>query len=268
MSCSVFRRRRKKNPGADVAGCVTTLPLSGGSDHDAGATTFGTGRVRGRARVVESGRGRARARDAGRVETMSLPRRGRARPRRARRSRTERRYRGKNPGNGGYRARAPVCARRGGACARGVRVRSAFPWTLPGARGGASAGASSGASRDRRRWTRPPRVRMSRQPLHRRPRASRCSPRGAISTVATPRWASRCRMGRDGRDGRARREGFSASTRRRAGGTVEVRARPASLVRYVSGNVSKKKIDVTRLRGQSARGSDARPCAVEGWPNG
>ena len=52
MSC-------KKNPGADVAGCVTTLPLSGGSDHDAGATTFGTGRVRGRARVVESGRGRA-----------------------------------------------------------------------------------------------------------------------------------------------------------------------------------------------------------------
>ena len=39
MSCSVFRRRRKKNPGADVAGCVTTLPLSGGSDHDAGATT-------------------------------------------------------------------------------------------------------------------------------------------------------------------------------------------------------------------------------------
>lgn len=58
MSCSVFRRRRKKNPGADVAGCVTTLPLSGGSDHDAGATTFGTGRVRGRARVVESGRGR------------------------------------------------------------------------------------------------------------------------------------------------------------------------------------------------------------------
>ena len=208
-----------------------------------------------------------RARDAGRVETMSLPRRGRARPRRARRSRTERRYRGKNPGNGGYRARAPVCARRGGACARGVRVRSAFPWTLPGARGGASAGASSGASRDRRRWTRPPRVRMSRQPLHRRPRASRCSPRGAISTVATPRWASRCRMGRDGRDERARREGFSASTRRRAGGTVEVRARPASLVRYVSGNVSKK-IDVTRLRGQGARGSDARPCAVEGWPNG
>ena len=178
---------------------------------------------------------------------------------------------GGNPGNGGYGApRAPVCARRGGACARGVRVRSAFPWTLPGARGGASAGASSGASRDRRRWTRPPRVRMSRQPLHRRPPASRCSPRGAISTVATPRWASRCRMGRDGRDGRARREGFSASTRRRAGGTVEVRARPASLVRYyVSGNVSKKKLmTVTRLRGQGARGSDARPCAVEGWPNG
>ena len=145
MSCSVFRRRRKKNPGADVAGCVTTLPLSGGSDHDAGATTFGTGRVRGRAREWWSrGEGVRRARDAGRVETMSLPRRGRARPRRARRSRTERRYRGKNPGNGGYRARAPVCARRGGACARGVRVRSAFPWTLPGARGGASAGASSG----------------------------------------------------------------------------------------------------------------------------
>ena len=135
-----------------------------------------------------------------------------------------------NPGNGGYGApRAPVCARRGGACARGRRARRASPWTPPGARGGAWAGASSGASRDRRRWTRPPRERMSRQPLLRRPRASRCSPRGAISTVATPRWASRRRMGRYGREGRARREGSSASTRRRAGGTVEARARPASL---------------------------------------
>ena len=231
---------RKKNPGADVAGCVTTLPLSGGSDHDAGATTFGTGRVRGRARVVESGRGRAPREGCGSGgDNVASAARARASAPRAPLA-NGKALSGENPGNGGYRARAPVCARRGGACARGVRVRSAFPWTLPGARGGASAGASSGASRDRRRWTRPPRVRMSRQPLHRRPRASRCSPRGAISTVATPRWASRCRMGRDGRDERARREGFSASTRRRAGGTVEVRARPASLVRYVSGNVSKK----------------------------